>query len=370
MKVLLLILFYYIHLTFHIIPLWNLKQSSIDLLLSESSVILTIYEDLFHPYAVLTKQITKNETKIIEQNYIQIMCERIIETNWEDIESSYSIYGNNLICPKGNHFINLYLDSYVEIIPEDFYNTYNDWELICYYQPFENIMFQGILNSDTKYNFFFSNMEDSFVYLPIVDKLYDFLWTIKCTENHEYKMFCINLKESEIKLTEIIFYISYQHVHYNIRNRLFLDYNSKYSHAYFDHDTHIFYWMNANTTSEFSSGYSIDPVYVESTSVEEINILRNSISPFNFLYPNNTTIKKLNMIRNTRFIYYEIEYNKTNNIENYYGIIDIELNQIIFNTNETLIQFKPLKNNSMLAFTETNAYQICAIIFLIKYFII
>ena len=44
------------------------------------------------------------------------------------------------------------------------------------------------------------------------------------------------------------------------------------------------------------------------------------------------------MIRNTRFIYYEIENNKTNseNIEKeiYYGIIDIILNQIIFNTNE------------------------------------
>ena len=110
----------------------------------------------------------------------------------------------------------------------------------------------------------------------------------------EYKMFCINLEESEIKLTEIIFDIYNQTVNYNIWNRLFLDYNSKYFHAYFDHDTHIFYWMNANTTSEFNSGYSIDPIYVESTSVEEINIDRNSISPFYFLYHNKSTIKKLN----------------------------------------------------------------------------
>lgn len=66
------------------------------------------------------------------------------------------------------------------------------------------------------------------------------------------------------------------------------------------------------------------------------------------------------MIRNTRFVYYEIE-NDENENEKYYGLIDIKLNQIIFNTNKTLKTFKPLNSNSMLAIIEKNAYQICAI---------
>lgn len=89
-----------------------------------------------------------------------------------------------------------------------------------------------------------------------------------------------------------------------------------------------------------------------------IYVHNNTSSPFNFLGEYN--IKKLDMIRNTRFVYYEIQ-NKENGNEKYYGIIDIKLNQIIFNSNETFTTFKPFKNNSMLAFTKTKAYRICAV---------
>ena len=39
----------------------------------------------------------------------------------------------------------------------------------------------------------------------------------------------------------------------------------------------------------------------------------------------------MDMIRNTRFVYYEIQ-NDQNENEKYYGLIDIKINQIIFNT--------------------------------------
>ena len=45
----------------------------------------------------------------------------------------------------------------------------------------------------------------------------------------------------------------------------------------------------------------------------------------------------------------------------YYGIIDIKLNKIIFNTDEQLLEFKPYNMNSMLAITSQNAYKICPI---------
>ena len=64
------------------------------------------------------------------------------------------------------------------------------------------------------------------------------------------------------------------------------------------------------------------------------------------------------MIRNTRFVIYEVSDEK-NAI--YRGIIDIEINQIIFSTNENFIKFQPLKNYTILALTENNAYEICLI---------
>ena len=45
----------------------------------------------------------------------------------------------------------------------------------------------------------------------------------------------------------------------------------------------------------------------------------------------------------------------------FHGMIDIEFNKIIFNTNEEIIAFKPYTNNSMLAITSKSAYKICAI---------
>jgi proprotein convertase subtilisin/kexin type 5 len=68
----------------------------------------------------------------------------------------------------------------------------------------------------------------------------------------------------------------------------------------------------------------------------------------------------MKMIRNSRFVYYVIEHKETQGLK-YRGIVDIELNQIIFNTNEDIREFKPLGNNSMLAITSDSAYQICPI---------
>lgn len=142
MKTLLLILFSIIQLTFHIIPLWNLRNSSIDLLLSKSSMKSIIYENFFNYSKIfLTKRITKNEMKITDQNYIKFNGEMEIETDWEDIESIYEINGIYYICPKGKHFINEFFGRFSEIVPYDFNYTDDDWELKCYYQPYEDIMF-------------------------------------------------------------------------------------------------------------------------------------------------------------------------------------------------------------------------------------
>ena len=72
------------------------------------------------------------------------------------------------------------------------------------------------------------------------------------------------------------------------------------------------------------------------------------------------------MIRNTKYAYYKI-YNIIKE-KSYYGIIDIVLNQILFNTDEEITTIKPyIENsqsnspNSVLVLTSNSAYRICAL---------
>ena len=71
-------------------------------------------------------------------------------------------------------------------------------------------------------------------------------------------------------------------------------------------------------------------------------------------------------MKNTRLIYYEISLKKDNNV-NFKGVIDIEINQIILNTNENFKKLEPLTNYSIFAIKESNAYEIYFIDYNKKY---
>ena len=55
-----------------------------------------------------------------------------------------------------------------------------------------------------------------------------------------------------------------------------------------------------------------------------------------------------------------IYVNKGNNAT-YHGIIDIEFNKVIFNTDEEIVDFKFYSYNAMLAITKNSVYKICTI---------
>ena len=369
MKIDLLVFLSFINITFSIIPLWNIKESSCDLCLKKSSTVTVFDETKNKTNVVLTKAFIKEENEILQKNYININGQSI-ETEWEDIQSFFFTKDSEIyICPKGKNFLNFYDGSqFHEIIPQSF-NYYKDnWELICYYQPDKNIIFYGFLYLSSQYNLYGQKLPYESFYSnyrqQIGNTLFDFIWTTNPGIDNKYKMIAAT-GDYEIFLKQLLIMIEEDTYYYNIRTTKFVDYKSKHFYFHFAKyfDKIGFYWITANSTSEFGSGYSIGPLNAESSfPFMRIGIHENSTSPFNYLYPNKTIIKNLNMIRNTRFIYYEIEYNKIEEKkEIYYGIIDVELNQIIFNTNEKIKEFKPLKNYSMLAITESTAYEICAI---------
>ena len=146
-----------------VIPLWNFESSNFDLL----------SENLNHSYTIyrgsacntnnieLKKIISKNQNSISENNYI-IINDKILETNWEDIESIYCISDIIYICPKGKNHMNKYNEinyNFNEIIPNGF--SYDeDWELQCYQQSSFDLMFIGYLNKHNKfYSYKYKNNE-------------------------------------------------------------------------------------------------------------------------------------------------------------------------------------------------------------------
>ena len=375
------IIFFYIFLVSNIlssplIPIWNLEKSSINLLPSnQDSNSIELYKNSIGDMSVNLYKELKRDTsnnKINEQNYIQVINENPVETNWEDIESFYHIKNKgHFVCPKGSEYLNQYSNNiFIPIVPDNFEGTNSQWELLCYQQGTREFMFQSFFNIENKINFFgkYYNINNPTGWLNqgnIGDAMYDFIWSWNSyTETRNYNMYALILIGSSIYLQNIIvtiengsydgntynFYISYE-------NKKLIDNKSTYTRTYFDHDTNLFYWMSANGIDSFSSGYSTEGVDVTNSNVN-IAINKNSTSPFKFLGSYN--IKQLDLIRNTRFVYYQIE-NSENEDESYSGIIDIKLNQIVFNTNIKFTKFKPLKHNSIIAFTETDVYQICAI---------
>jgi hypothetical protein len=86
-------------------------------------------------------------------------------------------------------------------------------------------------------------------------------------------------------------------------------------------------------------------------------ITNNTESPLKFI--DKVTLKNIKFIPYTKYAYYKL-YNEDKK-KYYYGIIDIEENKVIYNTDEQLINYTTYSNNSMLAITSKSAYRICAI---------
>ena len=366
-------LFFIIHLfdlSFTFIPIWNIEKSSIDLTPQEgSSTIKTIYENTdYRLHAVLTKNITKINSEIKDQNYIRMLDgEKNIETNWKDIDQSYFIENlGHFVCAKGKNYLNQYKNQEFEVIKPSNYTEADDWELICFNQTlydgrYYKWLFQGFLNIKREYSLFGKAFNDGdWVGNEINRGLFDFLKSSDVIDGQKYNMYALVLRTKGIYLYNYHFQIwNYGGWnHGDEKGHKFLDYRANDMKAYFDHKSKYFYWMTSNgTTDEITSGFSTKKIDLTVDDVD-YQTKKNEISPLIFL--NEVNLDKLELMRNTRFIYYEVSEKKDNNAI-YRGVIDIEINQVILNTNEKFTKFETLTNYSIFAIKDNKAYEICFI---------
>jgi len=170
-------------------------------------------------------------------------------------------------------------------------------------------------------------------------------------------MIAILKKNNKIYLKDIYFSIdktfSYEE---NKENKIIEKLKSYYKIFFNYYNNYDFYWINYNNISDFTSGFYFNGV-ININNIENIEKNINNNSPIEFF--DDVTIKQMNFIPYSKYVYYEI-YNNIKKIT-YHGIIDIILNKVIFNTDEEIIKFIPKSKYSMLALTKDSAYEICAI---------
>ena len=181
--------------------------------------------------------------------------------------------------------------------------------------------------------------------------------------NYEYKFPLISNKDMNILITESFVILNRENedqVYYLFGYDYKITEGKTHAKAYFDRN-YCFYFFAYNNASDFVSGYSTSYINFENkneyhNSISNINLVKNDISPFNFL--DEVEIKEMNFIRETEYVYYKL-HNK-NNGKTYYGLLDIKLNKILYNIEEEITTFIPLsssnnENNVMLAITKTSA---------------
>ena len=357
---------YLIHIIFQLskslTPIWNFNKSVENLLNINESYTYIICEKIWDVnHIILTKTIKKKEKTIEEKNYVKINNEVDIPVNWENIESFYFFDEIGYICPSGKNHLTIYKNKNLSIVVNNLINT-NDWDLKCYYQSKGHYLFLTYLNTYEKGHIYSYKIKGE-IYKDHGENfnngIFDFIWTHepKADNENEYYMMSIILNNKKINLVKIIFIIDNAgKINTNKIQEKDISDNLKYIKANFTNDSYL-YFISYNESNYYSS-HSNEKINVY-TEIKSITFNSYNIIPFEII--NNITIKSIDFINNTQYVYYIIESYETSiaQLITYYGIIDIKKNRVLFNTNEEIQQIKPKSSNSLLIITKDSAYKLC-----------
>ena len=338
-------------LIFSQVPVWNLSNSAINLLLDNSTPFkYTIYKNDTMNF-ILTKEIKKTNEDITQQNYVEFNG-NIFNTTWEGIHQIYKIGENIYVCPTGKDHLSKYNGNQFEKFYEPKISIEHDWDFTCnYLEKEKNILFISYLHSGDANIYGYKVSKGEWFENKMNEGYLDIIWSNDLIEdNSKIELFSLLLKENFIVVGKVGVTIRNPDdpVTSNMSGDKNIDTILNISNANFDEERN-FYWITYNET-HFYSGYSEAPL----KDISSIQIKKNDYSPFEYF--GNVKINYVKLIRNTKYAFYEINVNN----KTYHGIIDVKLNKILFNSDENIKDFKPYSKNSLLVVTDKSAYKLCA----------
>ena len=337
--------------------IWNFENTTINLLSSDLYENI-IYDETKNGYRLkLEKYINKTNEKIIHNNYIKVNNDDKIKVDWEDIYNFFPIKNKLFICPKGSNYLYDYSSSgiNINIYPKD--GIKGDWELTCF--NYKERILISYLGSDNT-NIYTLNIENGEWESFQMNIIYlDILWPDREINGDNFYTNAIILDSLNIFLRNINITMRDISSSNFEGDEFYINYGQDIRNAFFDENKH-FYWITyvINNLDHFQSGYSKTSI---PDNIDKFNnyfdnpieTKNNFNSPFDI--KGNIQINYIKLFKNTKYAYYKL----TENELSYHGIIDIELNQIIFNTNKIIIEFKPYSKFSFLANTSSSVYEIC-----------
>ena len=376
MKYYLLFLFNQFLIVLAPIPNWDFNKHSFDLLTSSEKEYIIYKKEDYETTVTLKKKITKIDGIIKSTNYLIIGSETR-EVPFEDIDSHYKdLYGCNgpLICPKGK-FHPYCFNNNVNITHSSEFLEKGDWDLRCYNHYTGHFL---VFYFQNEYYNFYSKCDESTNdngikrVSSINSDIYDYALENGIEgDNHKYKFPHLKNDGGNLQFLRSSFIMNPNDANINLQSpqgEIIITELKQKTQAYFN-SNYCIHYFTYNNVMDFLSGFSTnifsyaDILNYDSYSVSSISITKNERSPLSFL--DHVEIKEIKFIAGTQYVYYKIE-----NIDKekfYYGLIDIELNKIVYNFDQEIIQFIPYldKSNSnkgeMLAITPTSAYRICIV---------
>ena len=238
--------------TSSVLPIWNIKNSSKDLLGTDNSCEYLIADRRMYELNIqLKKKITRDTEKISDQNYLDISGDKSITNKLVDYENVESFYGKSsssgiyILCPRGNfNPININdVDNMEEIKFDEWINSDN-WDLKCYYHSTGNFLMFYFMNgiNQTKLRRDNEASWNNPQNLTFCDELYDF--KLKNKEGsyvQEFPIMAIIKDNNLIKLYGAkLQFLSSGEVKREDEVTLNLIESKKYTQGYFNNETNHF----------------------------------------------------------------------------------------------------------------------------------
>ena len=357
-------IFILINSDFSLVPNWDFEKSTVGLFSGTQTQKDYLMYEHNDNQVYLIKRITKDsDGSISTQNLLKVGTGDYQEVPFENIDSSYKgkLGLTYVICPMGKFHPYDPINK-VDIIPTEFEQGGNgNWYLHCFTHKFGFFYvayfnngqrnFYGLQDGKTEWgrqytrsawfadklneDYNFGNDDYPYIYIGADGKWLKLAGAKLVAKDNEFKrndIDTINLFDFEIKDN---------------------------TEAYFSNVDDKFFYMTYDSTA-FYSGYSLTTTIADYSKVKDngnpvVNPIINLISPLNFA--DNMKILKMNFVPRTKYIYYTIE--NTDSGKKYNGMIDITMNKVIFNTDQTITSILHDQSNNLLIITPNSAFNLC-----------
>ena len=345
-----------------IVQKWNLVDSSIDLLANSDDIYFKDFEGVKDDLLVeLYKSISKENGSIVYRKYLKILKNNYNifegEVYFDKIESFYYLDNYIIVCPKGKYHPAYFYDNQYSNLSLPDFEEKGDWELKCYYHESGYFIVFYLMNKDSQF-FYEFKQNGNWIRKNLHEEIYDFKLNNGIDLGSEYPFAYIIKQNEYIRLTGAKLYINIDGIFHNdCGGSNLITEAKKYSRGCFENDYDHFYFFTYTNVSDFTCVYFDSSVSIDYLNVGQYSTIKHPESPLEFF--DEVEIKEMKFIGNYKYVYYTI-YNKISALM-YHGIIDIKKNLVVFNTDEEILTFIPYTEYSMLAITQTNAYEVCVI---------